>query len=65
MWKIYVLSSDTHCVKYVKIHASSDLYFPAYDSVLIQENKDMILFIYKKIQIGESQHFGMFYALIR
>ena len=33
MWKIYVLRSDIHSVKYAKIRASSDLYFPVYDSV--------------------------------
>ena len=32
--------------------------------VLIWENKDMILFLYRKIQIGVSQHFGKFYAVI-
>ena len=57
MWKVYVLRSDIHSVKYAKIRASSDLYFPIYDSVLIRENKNMILFIYRKTQIGESQHF--------
>ena len=57
--------SDIHSVKYAKIRASSDLYFLIYDSVHIPENKNMILFIYRKTQIGESQHFGIFYAVIR
>ena len=65
MWKIYILRSDIHSVKYAKICASSDLYFPIYDSVLILENKNMIIFIYRKTQIGESQRFGIFYAVIR
>ena len=46
--KIYVLRSDIQSVKYAKIRASSGLYFPIYDSVLVRENKNMILFIYKE-----------------
>ena len=46
--KIYVLRSDIQSVKYAKIRASSDLYFPIYGSVLVRENKNMILFIYKE-----------------
>ena len=45
MWKIYVLRSDIHSVKYAEIRVSSDLYFPIYDFVLVRENKNMILFI--------------------
>ena len=65
MWKIYVLRWDIHSVKYAKIRPSSDLYFPIYDSVLIRENSNMILFIYRKTQARESQHFGIFYPVIR
>ena len=61
MWKMYVLRSDIHSVKYAKIRVSADLYFPINDSALVRENKNMILFIYRKTQIGESQHFGIFY----
>ena len=45
MQKIYVLRSDIHSIKYAKIRSSSDQYFPIYNSVLIRENKNMILFI--------------------
>ena len=65
MRKIYVLSSDIHIVQEAKTRASSDLDFPIYDSALIRENKNMILFICRKTQIGESQHFGIFYSVIR
>ena len=65
MWKMCVLRWDIHSVKYAKIRASADLYFPIYDSILVRENKNMILFIYRKTQIGVSQHFGIFYAVIR
>ena len=60
MRKMYVLLSDIHCVKYVKIRASYDPYVPVYDSVLTRDNADTILFIYGKIQIGESPHFSIF-----
>ena len=32
MWKIYVLHSDTHLVKYAKTRTSFDEYFLNYDS---------------------------------
>ena len=31
MWKVYVLCSDIHFVKYAKTRAFSDAYFPVYD----------------------------------
>ena len=65
IWKTYVLRSDIYSVKYAKISVSSDLYFPFYDPVLIQENMNMILFMYRKTQIAESQHFGLFHAVIK
>ena len=43
MWKMYILRSDIHCVKYVKLRASFDPYFLVYDSVLIRENVETIL----------------------
>ena len=65
MGKKYVVRSDIHSVKYAKIRASSDLYFAIYDSALILENKNLTLFICRKTQIGESQRFSLFYAVIR
>ena len=65
MWKMHVLRSDIHCVNYAKIWTVSDLFFPVYNSVLIQRNTDRILSICEKIRIRESSHFGVFFALIR
>ena len=61
MWK-YV--SDIHRVKYDKIRASSDLYFPIHDSVLIRENKNMIL-LYTEKHRPEKANIAIFYAVIR
>ena len=36
-----------------------------YNSVLIQRNTDKILSIFGKIQIRESPHFGVFFAVMR
>ena len=47
------------------IWASSDPYFPVYDSVLKRENADMIRYKFGKIWIRESPHFRIFYAMIR
>ena len=60
MGKIYVLRSDVHSVKYAKIRDSSDLYFPTYDSVFIRENKNMILFIYRKTQMEKANILAYF-----
>ena len=65
MWKMHVLRSDIQCVKYAKIWTFSCLFFPIYNSVLIQRNTDRILSIYGKIRIRESSHFGVFFAVIR
>ena len=64
MWKIYVLRSDTHLVKYAKTRASFDEYFLNYDSALIQENTDTILSMYGKTSIKKITHFGVFYTVI-
>ena len=50
---------------YIRIYASSDPYFPVYDSVLKRKNADMIRYKFGKIWIRESPHFRIFYAVIR
>ena len=65
MWKMYVLRSDIRCVKYAKTRASSDLYFPVYNSVHMRENTDTILSLHGKIQIRKCPHFRMLYAVIK
>ena len=62
---MHVLRSDIHCVKYAKIPASSDPYFPDYDSVLVGGNTDTILSMCQEKWIKEILHFGIFYAVIR
>ena len=70
--------SARHCVKYAKIRAFSDPYFPQYgqnririfpyldrirDSVQIRENTDTILPTYEKMRIRESPYFGIFHTV--
>ena len=62
---IYVLRSDIHRVKYAKTRASSDAYFPVYDSVFMLKNTNTILSTDRKTRVRNIPHSGIFYAGIR